>query len=283
MTQNPQDGSDGLFGDDDDEARFEASRAPLLSHLTELRSRLIQSGIALLAGFVFCFFFAEQIYLFLVQPFAFAQNLIGRDEPISLIYTAPLELFFVKLKLSLFASLCLCFPFLAWQFYRFVAPGLYASEKKAMLPYLVAAPGLFLLGGAMVYFVMMPLVMRLALNQEIPPGGEVSIELLPKVSDYLSLITTLIVAFGLSFQLPIILSLLARAGLVQAKSLRKGRKYAVVGIFIFAAFMTPPDLISQFLLAIPVLGLYELGIWFAILSQNAREKALARYEEEVES
>lgn len=152
-----------------------------------------------------------------------------------------------------------------------------------MLPYLVAAPGLFLLGGAMVYFVMMPLVMRLALNQEIPPGGEVSIELLPKVSDYLSLITTLIVAFGLSFQLPIILSLLARAGLVQAKSLRKGRKYAVVGIFIFAAFMTPPDLISQFLLAIPVLGLYELGIWFAILSQNAREKALARYEEEVES
>ena len=257
----------------------EASRAPLLDHLIELRSRLIKAILALGIAAIGCFFFAQEIYEFLLAPFAsMAEDIRGSQ--LELIFTGPMEFFFVKLKLSIFAGLFVAFPVIAWQLYQFVAPGLYKNERGAFWPYLVSAPLLFTLGASFVYFLMLPMLARFSVSQEQIDSTVATIKLLPRVSEYLSLIMALILAFGISFQLPVILSLLGRIGLVSSEGLAKGRKYAVVGILAFAAFFTPPDIISQILLTVPVYLLYEISIFCVKLieKQQAEEDAAAAAE-----
>lgn len=281
-----------------DEAEIEASRAPLMDHLVELRTRLIWCVLAFAVCFMICFAFSEQIYVFLTHPFKVAGDLIAaekaagghhgpfdlflalvglKDVPsatgadsIELIFTAPLELFFSKLKLAGFGAIVLAFPIIAYQLYRFVAPGLYRRERNAFLPFLVAAPFLFLLGASLVYYVMMPFVMWFSLSQQISTEG-VRVTLLPKVSEYLSLVTTLLLAFGLSFQLPVVVSLLGLSGLVKAHMLKSGRRFAIVGIAVIAAIVTPPDPISMLMLCVPLWLLYEVSIWCVTLIELRRK------------
>lgn len=280
-----------------DEADIEASRAPLMDHLIELRSRLIWCALAFFACFILCFSFSGDIYLFLIHPFQVAGGLlaaekaaggnhgpfdlflallnlkdvpIGEGQDLKLVFTAPLEFFFAKLKLAGFGAIVLSFPFLAYQLYRFVAPGLYRRERHAFLPFLVAAPFLFLLGAALVYYVMLPFVMWFSLSQQITAPG-VTVELLPKVSDYLSLVTTLLLAFGLSFQLPVVVSLLGLSGMVKSPMLKSGRRFAIVGIAVVAAIVTPPDPISMLMLCVPLWLLYEVSIWCVQLIELRRK------------
>ena len=236
---------------------IDASKAPLLEHIMELRNRLITSLWALAAAFVFCFFFAKDIYNLLVWPYRIAK---GNAEKIEMIYTAPHEYFFTQMKLAMFGAVCLAFPVIANQVYQFVAPGLYKQERAAFRPYLIAAPLLFVLGGAVVYFVVMPLAMRFFLSME-QTGGPVEIHLQAKVSEYLSLIMTLIIGFGLCFQLPVVLMLLARAGLISAQTLKDFRRYAIVAITAVAAVLSPPDPFSMIAMALPTVLLYEGSIW----------------------
>lgn len=281
-----------------DEAEIEASRAPLLDHLIELRTRLIICVVAFVAGFIGCFIFSEPIYVFLVKPFAaaaaFHQATGGghggvspldlilatagvREAPlvdgqtVNLIYTAPLEILFTKMKLAGFGAVVVTFPILAWQLYRFVAPGLYRNERGAFLPFLIAAPMLFLIGAALVYFVMLPFVMWFSLSQGISSGG-VTAELLPKVSDYLNLVTALLLAFGLCFQLPVVMTLLGLAGIVSSKLMAEGRRYAIMAVVVVAAVVTPPDPISQLMLAVPLCLLYEISIWCVRVIEIRRRK-----------
>ncbi len=255
----------------------ESSRAPLLDHLNELRSRLMKALIAFVLATIGCFFIAGPIFNILVEPFMEAFRNSGITEDPRLIYTAPLEFFFVKLKIALFAGLFVSFPFMAWQVYAFVAPGLYKNERGAFWPFLVSAPVLFTIGVAFVFYVMMPLVMAFALSQQQAGGLDaVQIEAQIKVSEYLSLSIALMTAFGLSFQLPVVLALMGRAGLVSSDALRKGRKYAIVGILAVAAFATPPDFISQIMLTVPVYGLYEISIWIvSVMERKAAEEEAA--------
>jgi sec-independent protein translocase protein TatC len=281
----------------DDDAEIEASRAPLLDHLTELRSRLIVCVAALIVGFIACYAFAQPIYLFLLKPFQVAAGLLAsskagggghgpfdlilalanlREAPVSgeklqLVFTAPLEFFFTKLKLAGFGAVVVTFPILAWQLYRFVAPGLYRRERRAFVPFLLASPVLFLTGAALVYFIMLPFVLWFSLSQQII-GPDISVALLPKVSDYLTLVTTLLLAFGLCFQLPVVVALLGLAGIVESKQLASGRRYAIVGVFVVAAIVTPPDPISQLMLAIPICLLYEVSIWCVRLIELRRRR-----------
>ena len=231
-----------------------------ISHLTELRQRLIHSIIFLLLLFVLCYFFSEYIYGFLVEPYAEAVR--NDDADRRLIFTALQETFLTYLKVSFFAAFFVTSPFLLIQIWKFIAPGLYNHEKKAIMPYLVLTPVLFLLGGMLVYYLIMPLAIKFFLSFESSGvSTNLPIQLEAKVNEYLSLVMKLIFAFGLSFQLPVVLSLLARVGVVDSEFLKKRRKYVVVIIFAAAALLTPPDPITQIGLGIPLLILYELSIF----------------------
>jgi sec-independent protein translocase protein TatC len=261
---------------DDDE--IEASRAPLLEHLGELRSRLVVSLVALIIGFMACFGFASQIFYFLTQPYVAAVAEVHperADQALELIFTHAFGFFFVKLQVALFAAIVVMFPVLAYQAYAFIAPGLYKRERAAALPFLLAAPIMFVAGGAFVFYVAMPFALEFSLNQEITEGA-VQVRYLPKVDEYLALVMALMLAFGLCFQMPVVLSLLARVGMVTASALRKGRRYAIVGIAALSALVTPPDIISMTLMALPMYGLYEISIWLVWLIGRGREKREAR-------
>ena len=264
-----------IDNNNDDDAEIEASAAPLLDHLVELRQRLIISLCAIGVAFVFCFAFSIPLYEFLVVPFKNAVIAAGGEPKL---YFAPLEFFFTRVKLAVLAAIAMAFPVVAYQIYQFVAPGLYRSEKRAVAPFMAAMPVLFLAGAALVYYVLMPFVMQFAvgMQQGAETSSDVSIELLTRVGEYLSLTTTLIMAFGFAFQLPVFLTLLARAGIIDAPFLRKNRKYAIVGIFVVAAFLTPPDPVSQLVLAGSIIALYELSV---LSVQLAASKAKSTVEE----
>jgi sec-independent protein translocase protein TatC len=258
---------------------IEASRAPLIEHLIELRQRLLRSVIAIAIAFVVCFYFASDIFNLLIRPY---EQAAGATRELRMIFTAPQEYFFTQMKLALFGALFIAFPVIANQIYKFVAPGLYKHERQAFLPYLVATPVLFAMGAALVYFVIMPLALAFFLSMEQAGGnGQAAIEHLPKVNEYLSLIMTLLFAFGIVFQLPVVLTLLARADLVSSVGLKAKRKYAIVLAFITAALLTPPDPVSQLGLALPTIALYELSIQAVKIVERRRAEARARREAEL--
>jgi sec-independent protein translocase protein TatC len=260
------------------EQDIEDSKAPLIEHLIELRSRLFKSIIAIAVMFVICFYFATDIFNILIIPYEWAA---GETREIQFIYTAPQEYFFTQLKLALFGALFLAFPVLASQIYMFVAPGLYRNERGAFLPYLAATPILFSIGAMLVFFLIMPLAMAFFLGMEqTAQDGRAAIQHLPKVSEYLGLIMILIFAFGLVFQLPVVLTLLARAGLIDAQTLKGKRKWAIVITFITAAVLTPPDPVTQIGLAVPTLLLYEVSILAVRYVDRKRAEAKAKAEAE---
>ena len=248
-----------------------SEKSGFISHLVELRQRLINSFIFLFSFFVVCYFFSEEIYSFLVQPYADAV----KDDNVNrrLIFTALQETFLTYLRVSFFAALFVSSPIILLQIWKFIAPGLYKNEKKAILPYLIATPILFLFGGMLVYYLIMPLAIKFFLSFEASSiNSALPIQLEAKVNEYLSLVMKLIFAFGLSFQLPVILSLLARVGFVDSVFLKERRKYVVVIIFVAAAILTPPDPITQIGLAIPLLILYELSIFSVKIIEKRKNK-----------
>lgn len=240
------------------------SEAPLLEHLVELRKRLIYSAVAIVVLMGFCFIFASTIYEWLLIPY---KNSVPDSD---LIFTAPQELFFTYLNVALFGAIFLGFPVVASQIYMFVAPGLYKHERRAFIPYLVATPIFFVAGAALVYFIVLPMALHFFAGMQTE-----DIVMMTSVSEYLGLAMLLILAFGICFQLPVILTLLAQIDLVHVDMLRKGRRYAIVGILIFAAFITPPDPISQIGLAVPMYLLYELSIISVRMVERRRAAALA--------
>ena len=243
---------------------------PLLDHLVELRRRLVHSFIAIIVLFFVCYYFSAGIYAFLVQPLADILATLGGNR--RMIYTSLHEAFFTYIKVAFFAAIFVAFPFIATQIWMFIAPGLYKHEKKAFLPFLVATPILFFLGGALVYYLIFPLAWKFFLGFESAGGdGMLAIQLEAKVDQYLSLVMRLIFAFGLCFELPVVMTLLARAGIVTADGMAGKRRYAIVLAFVAAAILTPPDVISQIGLAIPTILLYEVSIVCARLVERQRK------------
>lgn len=252
---------------------MEDLRAPLIEHLVEFRKRLMIVFAAWIIGFVVAYLFKTQTYGFLMQPLVEAYGEAG-SEGRRLIYTSLPETFFTYIKLSLFVGFCLAFPIIAQQFYGFVAPGLYKKEKRVVLPYLFLSPVLFFAGMALAYYYVFPLAWKFFVGfEQLNAQGELpmAVVLEAKVSDYLSLVMQLLIAFGLAFQLPVVLTLMARAGLVKSATLAHTRKFALVGIVTVAAIFTPPDVISQVALAVPLLILYELSIVSCRLIEKKQE------------
>lgn len=245
---------------------------PLLDHLVELRRRLVYSLIAIIILFSICYYFSANIYAFLVKPLADITAEMGGER--RMIYTALQEAFFTYVKVAFFAAMFLAFPVIAIQIWLFVAPGLYKNEKKAFLPFLIATPVLFFLGGAFVYYFVFPVAWKFFLSFEATglDASPLPIQLEAKVGEYLSLVMQLIFAFGLCFQLPVACTLLGRAGLISSTGMKSKRRYAIVLAFVAAAILTPPDVISQIGLAIPTIILYEISIYAVRMIERARER-----------
>lgn len=272
MTSENETHQTNEHGPENDEG--DGKKMSIIDHLTELRRRLMYAAIAFVIVFLVCFYFSNIFFNFLVAPLA---DVWQGDEGRRLIFTAMHEKFFTNIKVGFFAAAFLAFPIFAIQIWMFVAPGLYKNEKGAFLPFLIATPFLFFAGGAFVYYFVMPVAWEFFTGfEQLAAGpGELAIELEPKVNEYLSLVMRLIFAFGLSFELPVVISLLARVGMVTPAGLRKKRRYAIVLAFIAAAILTPPDPLSQLALAIPIILLYELSIYCSILIWRSKDRAAA--------
>ena len=251
---------------------IDATEAPLIEHLIELRKRLVYCILGFVTAFIVSFFFSSDILRILVLPFKW-----GTGGDVSLISIRLLGVFMVKLKIAFFGGLFIAFPLIAIQIYRFVAPGLFANERKAFRPYLMATPVFFLLGAALVYFFLLPVAIGFFYSLAAATGdtGQTAVELMPDIEAYLDFVMMLILAFGLCFQLPVVLTLLGQIGIVSYDQLRSGRKFAVVGVFVLAAVLTPPDPISQIAMAVPLLGLYEVSVQAVRFIEARRKKAEA--------
>ena len=249
----------------EDRAALDATRAPLMEHLLELRKRLVWAMISFGVCFVLCFSISTPIFNFLIKPLHATTN--------HLIYTALTEVFFTQVKIGMFGGACLAFPVIAWQLWAFIAPGLYRHEKRAFLPFLMWTPIMFAMGAGFVYYIMLPFAIRFFGGYQVPvTDGAMGIELQAKVGDYLDFVMTLMFAFGLTFQLPVLLSLLGRVGIVSVKALKDMRRYAYVGLFAVAAVFTPPDAISMMSLAVPLVALYEVSVISVMLIERKRAK-----------
>ena len=265
-----------MASEEEREAELEAGRMPLLDHLVELRNRLMWSAAAIIVAFLGCYQFKETIYRFLAYPLA---RILAGQPGREMIFTGLTEAFFTYIKVSFWAACCVAFPVVAVQIWKFIAPGLYKNERRAFLPYICATPILFLMGASLAYFVVIPYAFRFFLSFETPGGpGMLPIVAEPKVNEYLSLVMTLLLAFGVAFQLPVLLTLLARAGIITSQGLISKWRYAVVAMFGVAAVLTPPDVVSQTSLAVPLILLYVLSIFSCRWVEKQRAKREAEEE-----
>jgi sec-independent protein translocase protein TatC len=244
-------------------------KMPLLEHLTELRSRLLYSVVGFVIAFVFCFYFWKPVLDVITAPLERA--CVAQGKPCPVIYTSLIEPFFTQIKIGAFGAFCITFPLIAAQLYKFVAPGLYKNERMAFVPFLVATPIMFAVGATFLYFVLLPMALHFFVGYQ----QYANIELMPKIGEYIDLVMKLVFAFGLCFELPVVLTLLAKVGIVSSQGLRDKRRYAIIAVTVVAAIFTPPDAISMLSLAIPMVGLYEISIWLARMVEKKRAEAEA--------